>query len=234
MLVAGKAEEENLQWWIVPHAVYSISLPLFSFIKDHTESNKITSLHFLESPDEKSFLADHSGPLMEWYKKFLSPLSGLDTPKDHISAVMDEITGNGNLILVHNTLIERAEIKKLRQRKNLYYCLCPNSNIFIGKMLPPIGLLSDEGCDIVIGTDSLSSNSALNILDELKTLQVNKPDIPLESLIRWATINGARALCEDSWAGSIEYGKKPGLLLIENLDLVNLKLLPATRTRRIL
>jgi cytosine/adenosine deaminase-related metal-dependent hydrolase len=148
--------------------------------------------------------------------------------------VLDEVTGNGNLLLVHNTLIERDVIKKLRQRVNLFYCLCPNSNIFIGKMLPPAGLLSDEGCDIVIGTDSLSSNHALDILDELKTLQENEPDIPLESLISWATINGARALCEDSWAGSIEPGKKPGLLLIEDLDLVNLKLLPASRTRRIL
>jgi cytosine/adenosine deaminase-related metal-dependent hydrolase len=234
MLVAGKAEEENLPRWIVPHAVYSISSPLFRLIKEHTESNKITSLHFLESPDEESFMADHSGPLMDWYKKFLSPLSALDTPKDHVSAVLDEVTGNGNLILVHNTYIEKDVIKKLRHRGNLYYCLCPNSNIFIGKTLPPAGLLSDEGCNIVIGTDSLSSNSTLNILDEIKTLQENKPDIPLESLISWATINGARALCEDSWAGSIEPGKKPGLLLIENLDLVNLKLLPASRTRRIL
>jgi cytosine/adenosine deaminase-related metal-dependent hydrolase len=234
MLVAGKAEEEKLPWWIVPHAVYSISLPLFRLIKEYTESNKITSLHFLESQDERSFLADHSGPLMEAYKKFLPPLSALDTPGDHVSAVLDEVTGNGNLLLVHNTRLEWDVINKLRQRENLYYCLCPNSNMYINNTLPPAGLLSDEGCDIVIGTDSLSSNHALDILDELRTLQENRPDLPLESLISWATINGARALCEDSWAGSIEPGKKPGLLLIENLDLMNLKLLPASGIRRIL
>lgn len=208
--VAKKAEEEKLPWSIVPHAIYSISLPLSRLIKIHTNSNKITAVHFLESEDEKTFLADHSGPLMESYKKFLSPVSELRTAKDHISAVLEEITGNGNLLLVHNTHIERDQIKKLRQRANLYYCLCPNSNMFIGRTVPPAGLLSDERCDIVIGTDSLSSNSALSILEELKTLQEYFPEISLEKFISWATINGARALCEDSWAGSIEPGKNPG------------------------
>ena len=171
---------------------------------------------------------------MEWYEKFLSPLSRLDTPDDHVSAVLDEITGNGNLLLVHNTHIDSEVINKLRKRGNLYYCLCPNSNIYIDRTLPPVRLLSDEGCEIVVGTDSLSSNSALSVLEELKTLQENTPDISLENLVRWATINGARALCEDHWAGSIEPGKKPGLVLIEDLDLIDLKLLPSSKARRII
>jgi cytosine/adenosine deaminase-related metal-dependent hydrolase len=232
--VAKKAEDEKLTWWIVPHSAYSISLPLFSLIKMHTKSNKITSMHFLESEDEITFLSDHSGPLMESYKRFLSPVSQLDTPKDHVSAVLDEVTGNGNLLLVHNTLIEKDQIDKLRKRANLFYCLCPNSNLFINSTVPPAGLLSDEGCNIVIGTDSLSSNSVLSILEELKTLQKYFPDISLGRLISWATINGSRALSEDSWAGSIEPGKKPGLVLIKNVDLENLKLLPHSTAQRIL
>jgi cytosine/adenosine deaminase-related metal-dependent hydrolase len=234
LLVAKEAEEGKLPWSIVPHATYSISLPLFRLIKNRTNSNKITTVHFLESEDEKTFLADHSGPLMESYKKFLPPVTELSTPKDHVSAVLEEITPNGNMLLVHNTHIEKDQINKLRQRANLYYCLCPNSNIFIGRNIPPFSLLSDEGCNIVIGTDSLSSNSALSILEELKTIQKYFPEISLEKLISWATINGARALCEDSWAGSIEPGKKPGLLLIRNMDLINLKLLGTSTVQRIL
>jgi len=232
--VSEIAESENLSWWIVPHAVYSISLPLLRLIKNHSVSNRITSVHYMESEDEKLFLADHTGPLMESYKKFLPPFSDLDTAQDHVSAVLEEVTGNGNLLLVHNTRIEKKQIEELRKRGNLYYCLCPNSNLFIDRNVPPAGLLSDECCDIVIGTDSLSSNSALSILEELKTLQVYFPQISLERLISWATINGARALCEDSWAGTIEPGKKPGLVLIKNLDLVNLKLLPSSMAERIL
>ena len=234
LLVAEKAEKEKLTWAIVPHSVYSLSLPLFRLIKDQSDFNKITSVHFLESEDEITFLATHSGPLMESYKKFLSPISELTTPRDHISAVLEEITVNGNLLLVHNTQIKQDQIIKLRQRTNLYYCLCPNSNLFISGIIPPAGLLSDSGCDIVIGTDSYASNSALSILKEVKTLQEHYPEISLEKIISWATINGAKALSEESWAGSIEPGKKPGLVLIRNLDLVNMKLLGTSTAQRLL
>jgi imidazolonepropionase-like amidohydrolase len=53
-------------------------------------------------------------------------------------------------------------------------------------------------------------------------------------LIKWATINGAVAMGEESSFGSIEPGKKPGLVLIENADLKNLKLLPATSSKRLI
>lgn len=234
LALSAKAEEENLPAWIVPHAVYSISLPLFRLLKFHTRHNKLSSIHFMESAEEMSFLKNHSGPLMESYTKFLPPFTMTTTPKDHVSAVMEEISESGTLILVHNTFIEKEDIGKLKQRENLFYCLCPNSNKYIEDRSAPAGLLMKENCEIVIGTDSLSSNKKLSMLEELKTLQYDFPSIKFETLIKWATINGARALAEEEWAGSIEPGKKPGLVLISNLDLVNLKLLPATTVRRII
>ena len=95
-------------------------------------------------------------------------------------------------------------------------------------------MLADEGCNLVIGTDSLSSNKSLNIIEDLKTIQLYFPHFSLETLIRWATINGAKALCEDHFFGSIEPGKRPGLILLKNVDLVNLKLLPGTTVRRLI
>jgi len=231
--LAGKAEEENLSAWIVPHAVYSISLPLFRLLKFHTRHNKLSSIHFMESADEKAFLADNSGPLMESYKKFLPPVSDVNTSNNHVSAILDELNDGGNLILVHNTFIEKEDIAKLKQRENIFYCLCPNSNKYIEDKTAPAGLLIKENCEVVVGTDSLASNKKLSMLEELKTLQNDFPSITLETLIKWATLNGARALAEDDWAGSIGPGKKPGLVLIDNLDLINLKLLPATAARRI-
>ena len=85
-----------------------------------------------------------------------------------------------------------------------------------------------------IGTDSLASNTTLSILSELKILQDNFPQLGLEELVRWATINGARALGEDERFGRIEPGLKPGLLLLQDLDLVNLKILPSTTVTRLL
>jgi cytosine/adenosine deaminase-related metal-dependent hydrolase len=234
LALSAKAEEENLPAWIVPHAVYSMSLPLFRLLKFHTRHNKLSSIHFMESTDEKVFLAGHSGPLMESYRRFLPPLAEITTARDHISAILEEINEGGNLILVHNTFIEKEDIEKLRQRDNIFYCLCPNSNKYIEDKTAPSGLLTKENCELVIGTDSLSSNKKLSILEELKTLQNDLPSVTLETLIKWATFNGAKALGEEDWAGTIEPGKKPGLVLINNLDLINLRLLPATTARRIL
>jgi imidazolonepropionase-like amidohydrolase len=94
--------------------------------------------------------------------------------------------------------------------------------------------LIEENCDLVIGTDSLASNNSLSILSELITLQENFPSLSIPELIKWGTINGARALGEDDNYGKIEPGKKPGLVLIQNTDLVNMKLLKDSFASRLI
>jgi cytosine/adenosine deaminase-related metal-dependent hydrolase len=232
--LAQVAQDMKLPHWIVPHSVYSVSLPLLRMIKKHTSSNKITSVHFMESPDEETFLRSHSGPLMESYKKFLPPFSHPDIPANHIKAILEELPESGNLILVHNTFANKDQISKLKSRSGLYWCLCPNSNLHIENKMPPANLFNRESENILIGTDSLASNTSLSIINELKSIQSHFPDINLETLIRWATINGARALGEESTFGSIEPGKKPGLVLLKNVDLVNLKLQQTTTVSRLI
>jgi aminodeoxyfutalosine deaminase len=68
----------------------------------------------------------------------------------------------------------------------------------------------------------------------MKTLQFNFPAITLEELIKWATINGAKALGELMQYGTIESSKKPGLLVIQDVDLQNLKLLPESFVTRLI
>ncbi|MFH0841354.1 MAG: amidohydrolase family protein [Bacteroidota bacterium] len=220
--------------WIVPHTPYSVSLPLFSLIKKHTSENRVTSIHFMETEGEESFLSDHSGPLIDSFRKSGMPGYDLKTPASVGSAILDEVTSSGNLILVHNTFVTQQIVNEVSRRKNLFWCLCPNANLYIENRIPPAEMLFSEGCEIVVGTDSLASNDSLSILSELKTLQYYYPSLKLEDLIRWATVNGARALGKEESYGKIEPGKKPGLLLLENLDLINLKLLPETTVRRLL
>ena len=232
--VSETARENDLPHFLVPHSVYSMSLTLLRMLKNECLSNVVTSIHFMETPAEESFLKERNGNLMTTYE-----LSGLlpeilETAVSHEDAILNEVTSSGNLILVHNTFIGRETLRKLNVRKNLFYCLCPNSNLYIENKLPPAGLLMDEGCNIVVGTDSLASNYALSILEELKTLQYNFQGLKLEDLVAWATINGARALASADTFGSIEPGKKPGLLVLENVDLQNMKLLPESFVTRLI
>jgi aminodeoxyfutalosine deaminase len=228
------AGELNLPFSLVPHSVYSLSLSLFRLLRETNCENKVTSIHFLESTGEADLVIKHSGSLMTSYIQSGLISSGIETVKSHSDAVLNEITRNGNLILVHNTFADRAIIRKVKPRGNLFWCLCPNSNIYIENKFPPVDLLLDERCEIIIGTDSLASNNKLDILEELKTLQVNFPSLSLEELVSWATLNGAKALGEEKRFGSIETGKKPGLLLLQNVDMQNMKLLPGSFVTRLI
>ena len=234
MKVAEIAAHTGMPYYLVPHAAYSMSAPLLKLLREQSRNNKVTSIHFMESEGEKSFLATHTGPLLTSYEQLSLIPSELKTAASHAEIVLKEITPSGNLILVHNTFADKETIEAVKSRKNLFWCLCPASNLYIENKLPPLDLLLEEGCDIVIGTDSLASNTGLSILEELKILQANFPHLSINRLVEWATINGARALGEEDRFGKIAPGKNPGLLLIEEADLVNMKLIPESFVKRLI
>jgi cytosine/adenosine deaminase-related metal-dependent hydrolase len=232
--VAEDARKSGLEYYLTPHSVYAVSVTLFRLLKKETGTNRITSIHFMESEEEEQFLRDYSGPLRQSYESSGIMPEHPDMPEDHVNAIFNEVTASGNLILVHNTFTDKKTIKEINKRDNTSWCLCPGSNIFIENKIPPADLLFSEGCNIVIGTDSLASNNKLSILTELKILQKNFTSVSLEELVRWATINGARALGEEQNYGKIEPGTKPGLLLLQDVDLINMKLLPESFITRLI
>jgi aminodeoxyfutalosine deaminase len=101
--------------------------------------------------------------------------------------------------------------------KSIYWCTCPNANLYIENKLPDYSFFINSGATLTIGTDSLASNWSLSVLDELKTIQRYNPKIPLQTLLTWATKNGADFLGLD-YLGSLEKGKKPGLLLLQGIS----------------
>ena len=234
MLLAKAAEDAGLKLYPVPHSAYSVSLPLFRMLREKSSGNRVTSVHFMESESEAIFLKDHSGPMRRSYADSGLLPASLQMPKNHVGAIMDEVTPSGNLILVHNTYADRNTVSEVKKRGNTYWCLCPGSNLYIENKLPPVEMLMEENCEIVIGTDSLSSNKKLSILREMGIIQERFTSVKLEELIRWATINGAEALGEGDGFGTIEPGKRPGLILLQDLDLVNLRLLEETTVRRLI
>jgi cytosine/adenosine deaminase-related metal-dependent hydrolase len=65
----------------------------------------------------------------------------------------------------------------------------------------------NAGVCVALGTDSLASNPNLSLLDEMKFVHQTYPDIPLETIIRMGTLNGALALGIAGRFGSLEPGK---------------------------
>lgn len=201
---------------VVPHAPYSVSPQLFALINEAAEKeDALISIHNQETTNENDFFQDKSGGFLALYK-FL----GLDieffkpTGKTSLQSWLPYIKKQKTL-LVHNTVSSKADIIFAKQsHQDLYWCLCPQANLYIENSLPDIDLLIDEEVKITLGTDSLASNKQLSILSEMKTLQQHK-NVSFEKLLQWATINGAEFLGLTSLFGSIEVGKKPGLNLIQ-------------------
>ena len=67
---------------------------------------------------------------------------------------------------------------------------------------------------LVLGTDSYSSNWQLSIAQEALVIQKHFPDISLQTIMKWATSNGARVFGWDD-LGTLRKGTSPGLVLWE-------------------
>jgi cytosine/adenosine deaminase-related metal-dependent hydrolase len=135
--------------------------------------------------------------------------------KTSLQTVLPKFLSTQQLLLVHNVFTSREDITftKTGSYPDLYWCLCPNANLYITGQLPDINMLIEEGCSIVLGTDSLASNHQLSILAEMKSIRQHYPSIDLSTIFSWATLNGAKALKMDKDLGSFEKGRRPGVVL---------------------
>lgn len=95
-------------------------------------------------------------------------------------------------------------------------------------------LLMKMGVRIAVGTDSLSSNHVLSMVEEIKCIHSRYPQIPLQTILQWSCLNGAAAIGKDRELGSFEPGKKPGAVLIDSIDFTGMHLTPESKSRRII
>jgi cytosine/adenosine deaminase-related metal-dependent hydrolase len=215
---------------IVPHAPYSVSGALFGLIADSARGSVIT-IHNQEDEGENEFLLSGTGAFMRLYEAL-----GLDISFFHgrgrrsLESWLSFFDKSQPVIAVHN-VATRAEDLRFAEGYELSFCLCPNANLYIGGRLPDVKMLEESGRQIVIGTDSLASNHALSILEELKALERAFSWLDASRLLRWATFNGAAALGMEAGLGSFAGGKRPGVVLIEGGE--GLKL-AGTRAKRLL
>lgn len=199
---------------VVPHAPYSVSTELFRYIEKVTRPQDILSIHNQETAAENEFFEKGTGDFEAMYQRMGVPKSEAHgTGENAIRYHLPQLPNNKTL-LVHNTFTSKADIDfAMAKHQDLYWCLCPNANVYIEDKLPNLNLFFELKDKVTLGTDSLASNHQLSILAEMCTLQ-QKFHLPFEVLLQWATINGAKFLGIDDWCGSFEVGKKPSVNLI--------------------
>jgi len=202
---------------IVPHAPYSVANELWERIINFP-GNHLFTIHNQETEGENEWFYNKEGSLTHLYEKMnINVDHFFPSGKSSLQTYLSKFLKNQSLLLVHNVHSSKEDIDHARTvtiADQIYWCLCPNANWYISRQMPPLDLFMSENCSIVLGTDSLASNTQLSILAEIKKIREHFPRVSFETCLQWATSNGAKALQMDQLLGSFDKGKRPGVLLI--------------------
>ena len=206
-----------------PHSCYTMSPELLTASSVEGLKSGFLSFHSEESEEEEEMMMFGRGPMWDNRKA-----NGIPTPPvtgtSSLEYFLDRLLAGGlskpvagNVLLVHECALNAQGARLAREvLQHPFFCVCPLSNRFIHDTLPPIPLMRESGIPICVGTDSLSSNDDLDMAAEIACLQQAFPEVPLGEILTWACLNGARFLGLQDRLGTLEPGKKPGLVAINN------------------
>ncbi len=220
---------------ITPHAPYSVSDNLFKLVYDEAlKNNSILSIHNQESESENELFISKTGAIFQSFSQMGINMDFIKkTTLSSLQSTFLKLPVPQKKLLVHNTFTSKEDIEFVTinsKSETVYWCTCPNANMYIESKLPNYSLFSNSNALVTIGTDSLASNWSLSVLDELKTITKHYPQLPLQTLLLWATKNGADFLGLKS-LGTLEKGKAPGINLLQQMQ--GLKINAQTTVTRI-
>ncbi len=200
----------------VPHSVYSVS-PAIIWEAAALARKRGTplSIHVAEHAEEVEFLRSGTGfcrDLLEslgrwdpaWSPPGRSPVQYLDG--------LDSL--GPNTLLVHAVHMSRADWA-LAAAGKCAVCFCPRSNFNLGVGRPDIEAALSLGIAACLGTDSLASNTDLNLFAEAAFVLDRYPGIRPETALAMITANPARALGRRADFGAVAPGLSAALLAVE-------------------
>lgn len=128
-----------------------------------------------------------------------------------------------HVILAHAVKLSKEEIEELA-KEDIYISHCPVSNLKLGCGIANISYMIKKGITVSLGTDGQGSGSNLDLFETMKYtallqkgISEDPKELPTYDVIKFATINGAKALGLEKQVGTIEVGKKADLIIL-NLD----------------
>jgi 5-methylthioadenosine/S-adenosylhomocysteine deaminase len=124
-----------------------------------------------------------------------------------------------HVALAHCVHLNEAELELLA-RTGAHVLHCPSSNLKLGSGIAPVREMLERGISVSLGADGAACNNRLDAFTEMRTaalLQkvVHGADaLPARRVLRMATIDGARALGQESEIGSLETGKRADISVV--------------------
>jgi 5-methylthioadenosine/S-adenosylhomocysteine deaminase len=124
-------------------------------------------------------------------------------------------------LAVHCIWLEDYEIEMLHSL-NVKVSHNPESSMKLAAGCAPIPIFIEKGITVGLGTDGSASNNDLDMFREMgtaaklhKVIQMDSTVMDAKTVLKMATINGAKALGLEDRIGSIEPGKCADLIIVD-------------------
>jgi len=126
-----------------------------------------------------------------------------------------------NVLAAHCIHLSSEEMHLLASR-GVRVAYTPVANMKLGMGAPKIDTLLRLGAIVGVGTDGPASNNTLDMFENMKAAALlqkvwhkDPTVLPAETVLRMATIDGAKALGLEKSVGSLEVGKRADLILVD-------------------
>jgi len=140
------------------------------------------------------------------------------TPVEHLEAL--GVLGP-NVLACHCVMLSETDIQRLH-RYGVNVSHNPESNMKLASGIAPVPELLAAGVCVGLGTDGAASNNNLDLFLEMDTAaklhKVHRLDptaLDAGTVLRMATIEGARALGLSARIGSLEPGKQADIIVLD-------------------
>lgn len=197
----------RLSFMLAPHAPYTVG--------DATFERIVTYARQLDLPIQ-THVQETRGELDDALARDrMTPLARLD----RLGA-----TG-ADFVAVHAVHLTDVDFALL-ERHGSSVVHCPTSNMKLASGIAPVSGLVARGVNVALGTDGPASNNRLDMFSEMRLAsllaKVSSGDaaaLPAATVLRMATLNGAKALSLDDVIGSLEAGKDADFIAVDLSDL---------------
>jgi len=135
-------------------------------------------------------------------------------------AYLDQVGITGpHVALAHCVHLNNHEMAILKS-SGTHVSHCPSSNSKLGSGIAPVKELLNRGISVSLGADGAACNNRLDMFSEMRLAALlqktlHGPDtLTAETVLRMATVEGARALGEQDALGTLEAGKRADVIVV--------------------
>lgn len=203
----------RIKFGVAPHAIYSMSEAAHRKLLSFAGKKRIPwTTHIAESAEELHAFSEKRGDLyFQITRKQPWPYQGATRGSMHYAIQNHLIPENG--ICIHCNYVNGLELEFLA-RKNVSVVLCYNYTQELGHKSFPLDVARNRNVSICLGTEGIASPGFQSIFDELFSLRNAYPHIPASEMLKWVTINPAKALSAGNELGSIAAGKLADIIAV--------------------